>query len=188
MKEVWKPIENYEGLYEVSNIGNVRSLPRVVRGNYGSTQPKRGRMLKHSIDKDGYHQVVLSKDAKTKHYRVHRLVAMAFIPNPNNHPQINHINEKVDDNRVENLEWVTCTQNINHGSRTKRMSKTRKGSGVLGKPVLQIDTNTGEILGEYKSCEDAARQLKGESANGSMINHCCRKKAKTAYGYKWQYK
>lgn len=105
-EEIWKPIKDFEGYYEVSNIGRVRSL------NYKRTG--KGKILKNIEDYKGYLEVVLTKNGKRKQFKVHRLVAEAFIPNPENKPCIDHINTIKSDNRVENLRWVTYKENSNN--------------------------------------------------------------------------
>lgn len=107
-------LEGFEDLYEVSNKGRVRSVDRVFVRKNGRIQPVKGKILKQTKDKDGYCKVYLSNQGIEKNVFVHRLVAEAFIPNPDNLPQVNHINSKKDDNRVENLEWITNQQNVQH--------------------------------------------------------------------------
>ena len=119
MKETWKPIKNYEGLYEVSNKGQVRSL------NYKRTGEI--KILKLRVDKYGYLQVHLSKNGKHYAKSIHRLVAQTFIPNPNNYSQVNHKDEKRDNNNVENLEWCNCKYNNNYGNRNKKISESISG-------------------------------------------------------------
>ena len=164
--EIWKDIEGFEGLYQVSNLGRVKSL-----GN-GLTW-KTERILKTVRTKDGYLKLVLSKNNVRKYFRVHRLVAQAFIPNPDNLPEVNHKNEDKTDNRVENLEWCTLDYNIRYGTHFKRSGKARR------KPVLCVETGI-----VYPSVSIAAISVKGLYGN---ISSCCNGKRNTAYGYHWQY-
>ena len=106
MKEIWKNVEGFEGLYEVSNLGRVKALDRYVVNN-GGLQHKKERILKQRINKNKHCTVVLCKDGKTYPRLVHRLVAIAFIPNPDNKPIIDHIDTDPTNNRVDNLRWVT---------------------------------------------------------------------------------
>jgi len=131
MKEIWKDIKNYEGLYQVSNLGNVKVLDRIVNSAIkNNNKVKRlGKTLKQ-YNKQGYMQVVLTYNKIRKYCNVHRLVAEAFIPNPNNLPQVNHIDENPLNNRVDNLEWCTAKYNCNYGNRNNKIyNKTsfRKG-------------------------------------------------------------
>lgn len=114
MKEVWKPIIGYEGLYEVSNKGRVKSLSRKVTGGAKGYFRLAPETIRKPFLTNGYEKVDLWKDNKKKIFRVHRLVAQAFIENPNNYLEINHINGIKTDNRVENLEWCTAQQNTLH--------------------------------------------------------------------------
>ncbi|MBQ6232834.1 MAG: HNH endonuclease [Clostridia bacterium] len=117
MAEHWKPIPLYEGLYEVSDYGNVRSLKRATTS---------GKMLKGTLDKDGYIKVCLSKNNLKKTCPIHRLVANAFIPNPDNLPCINHLDENKQNNVVGNLEWCTVERNNNYNNRQYRAGAKRR--------------------------------------------------------------
>lgn len=134
--EIWKDIKGYEGYYQVSNYGRVKSSPRIiVRGDIN--QPIKTRIRKSFITM-GYLKLGLSKKGKTENVFVHRLVAEAFIPNPNNYPQVNHKNENKTDNRVENLEWCDSRYNNNFGSHNRRAALTKnKGCRILQKPMTE---------------------------------------------------
>ena len=165
MKE-WKDIEGYEGLYQISNEGEIRN----VRNN---------KNLKIFKTKYGYFHVILSKNGKTKQHIVHRIVADAFIPNPKNYPCVNHKNECKDDNSVENLEWCDWKYNCNYGTRNKRMAKS------LSKKVYQY-TLDGTLIKIWKSTREA--ETIGYSHQN--IASCCRgvKSYNTYKGYRWSYK
>ena len=115
--EVWKDIEGYEGLYQVSNFGNIKSLPR-IRHNGKGTYIQKEKLLKQTFTSTGYKKVELCKDGKRKGFKVHRLVAIAFIPNPDNKPEVNHIDGNKINNNIDNLEWVTSSENTIHAYET----------------------------------------------------------------------
>jgi len=170
MEEYWKPVEGYEGLYEVSNEGRVRSL------NYNKTGET--KILRPLMIGGGYLQVQLWKDGKVKMLLVHRLVAITFIPNPDNLPQVNHKNEDKTDNRVVNLEWTTAIENSNYGTRNRRISE------ALSKPVLQF-SKIGRFIQEWSSANEVERVL---GFQHSHIAECCNEKLKSYKGYIWKYK
>ena len=173
MTEIWLPIEGYENLYEVSNLGRVRRLESVVNGKAGSKRKVPEKILKPGTHRNGYLFVTLSKNGIRRHFLLHRLVATAFIPNPNNLPQVNHLSEDKLNNTVENLEWCTAKENNNYGTRTKRASEK------LQKPVLCVELN--QI---FPSLTDAARQLRLSVGNlGSVLTGY----SKTAGGYHFEY-
>ena len=119
MKEIWKNIKGYEGLYQVSNLGRVKSLER--KDNLGRKVNE--KILKNRNATHGYIAVILSKDSNKKTYRVHRLVAEAFIPNPNKYLEVNHKDENKSNNRIDNLEWCDRKYNCNYGTFKERHSK-----------------------------------------------------------------
>lgn len=119
-REIWKPIVGYEGLYEISNYGNIRSMPRVIMRKDGKPYAvKTIKVLKPCYDKDGYLRIELNNNGVAKKYYVHRLVANSFIPNNSNKSQVNHKNAVKDDNSIENLEWVTNQENRDHAVKNK---------------------------------------------------------------------
>ena len=183
MNEVWKDIEGYEGLYQVSNLGRVRSLGRdiVRRTRYGTMAPYHisGRVLKPLHSQGDYCYVHLfDKDGTSTNHKVHRLVAKAFVPNPDNLNEVNHIDEDKDNNRADNLEWCKHVDNCNHGTRNER-SKAKRS-----KPVQQLDAD-GNVVAEYPSTIEAER-VTGTSRY--QIRMCCNGKYKTAGGYRWKFK
>lgn len=172
--EIWKDIKDYEGLYQVSNFGNIMSL------NYGRTgKPKKMTPYKN---KRGYLQVCFRFGGKKTQPFIHRLVAEAFLSNPNNLPEINHKDEDKTNNSVENLEWCTREYNNNYGTRNERVSK-KMTNGKLSKPVLQF-SKTGDFIREYPSTMECERN----GFDRSAVCRCCRGKLKTAYGFIWKYK
>ena len=128
MKEIWKDIPEYEGLYQASNLGNIRVLNRVVNSGIknNNTVIRKGKLLKQRINQ-GYYEVALSKDNKKRFLKVHRLIAITFIPNLNNLPSINHKDENKLNNRVDNLEWCSIKYNCNYGTRNQRISLANRG-------------------------------------------------------------
>lgn len=148
--EEWRPIVGYEGRYEVSNIGRVKSLGRYIIGNGGTLYWHSERIMKPQKNHKGYLNVPLSKDGVYRTCTIHRLVAMAFIQNPNNYPEINHINEDKADNRVDNLEWCTAKHNNNWGTRRQRVIESNSI------PLVAIRFSTGERL-YFKSKAEALK-------------------------------
>jgi hypothetical protein len=129
MEEQWKDIKGYEGLYEVSNLGNVRSLDRVIKSKHNGTMLRKGQILTPFYEeKKGYYQVSLSKDGKNKKHRVHRLVASAFLDNPHSYTDVNHKDEVKTNNNVDNLEWCTRKYNNNYGTKPERTRKAMMGN------------------------------------------------------------
>lgn len=181
--EVWKDIEDYEGLYQVSNLGRVRSVDFSFE-NGKSTYIQRRIINQEPLR--GYLKVNLSKNNKHKHFQVHRLVAEAFLPNLDNLPQVNHINECPWDNAVWNLEWCDAKYNVNYGNCLTKRGNTQKKTMSTMKPVLQY-TLDGQFVAEYPSMKEAARQT---GVDNTYISTCCReyRNSKTAGGYIWKYK
>lgn len=194
MQEKWMPIKDYEGLYEISNFGNVKSLKKEWIGfNYKSkTYHKvtmKERIMKPSISKCGYKQVLLSKSNKQSLKLVHRLVAETFIPNELNKPCVNHIDGNKLNNRVENLEWCTYQENNLHAWKNNLVTAYLKGKTgkehSKSKKVIQYDIN-GKIIKKWDCISDAVRELK---IDGGRITKCCQHKkyCHTAGGYSWEY-
>ena len=174
-KEIWRDIQGYEGKYQVSNMGRVKSL------NYRQTGKE--RILRGIGTILGYLTVNLYQDGKMKTHKVHRLVALAFLPNPYNLPQINHLDENKENNCIDNLEWVSCKENINHGTRNQRVSEKERNDPKRSKPIIGIDKVTGLIV-EFPSAMEASRQL---DVDNSSICKCCKGKKKSCGGFYWYY-
>ena len=177
MSEEWRDVVGYEGRYQVSSMGRVKSLERKVRHWRGGERIQKERILKPSNDRGGYLLVSLCDGEKRKTLTVHRLVCQAFHENPDNKPQVNHINEIKTDNRACNLEWSTAKENNNHGTRTERSAKTRS------KPVGQY-TLDGELVKIWQSPCEAGKQI---GLSDSHVSKVANGKLKTAYGFIWKY-
>ena len=177
IQELWKDIQGYEGLYQISNLGRVKSLERIIVTNNGITKKISEKILKPYIKGTGYYNIVLRKDSKTKCYFVHRLVANEFIPNPDNLPQVNHKDENKLNNNVDNLEWCTSKYNNNYGTHNERHALTRS------KTVYQYSLDK-KLLSVWKSTHDVNYKLGYHQGN---IAVCCRVERKTAYNCIWSY-
>ena len=175
MEEIYKDIEGFEGLYQVSNKGNVKSLVN----NKGVAREK---LLKLVNIGNGYLRVILCKDKTRKRFFVHRLVANAFLPNPTNLPCVNHIDECSTNNFVTNLEWCTHKYNCNFGTRNERMSKSKRNDHNKSKKVYQY-SKEGELIAVWKSTNEAGRN----GYNFGNVASCCRGKRKSYKGYIWSY-
>ena len=169
MKEIWKDVKDYEELYQVSNLGRVKRVTS-------------GRILKGGKDKKGYLKVRLSKNNIKSTKTIHRLVAQAFIPNPENKPQVNHIDENKTNNSVDNIEWMTAKENINHGTRNERIGK----ANIISKSISIIATNlkTGKSQ-EFYGISECARQLGLHNQN---ITAVLKGKRRQTGGYTFKYK
>lgn len=157
-----KDVVGYEGLYAVTSCGKVWSY-------------KYKKFLKPKADRNGYLFVTLCKNYKMKNYKIHRLVAMAYIPNPENLPQINHKDENKTNNCLQNLEWCNAKYNSNYGTRNDKVSNSLKI------PILQYSLD-GEFIREWPSATDVGNEVQGN------ICKCLKGKLKSSYGYIWKYK
>ena len=178
--EEWRPVAGYEDIYEVSNYGRVRSLDRVIMRCDGKKMPLKGTFLKPIPERNGYLRVDLSraengKITSKRHY-IHRLVAIAFIPNPLGLPEINHKDEDKTNNHVENLEWCDRSFNCSYGAWVE------KHIGQRRKKVVSILDDT--VVKEYASINDAARDV---DANCGSIMRVLRGERKHCRGYEWRY-
>lgn len=182
-KEIWKSIVGWEDFYEVSNFGDVRSIDRIVNCCYNSKQLVKGRILSQRPNQNGYLMVSLYRNHQRTVKYAHRLVAEAFIENPQCLPQVNHRDEIKTNNHVDNLEWCDGYYNMNYGTVRKRLSDCHKD---MGRKVYQINKHTNEIIAIHAN---SARAMELTGIDASAINKCClnRPKFKTAGGYKWEY-
>ena len=167
MKEEWRPVVGYEGLYEVSNMGRVKSVERTAWNGKGYRIVAE-RILKGRRTKKGYLQVQLHQDAKIKPYYIHRLVAQSFLDNPDNLPEVNHIDQDKTNNCIDNLEWCTSQYNIEYSQ---------------AKPVIGIDKITGLIL-EFSSAHEVERMI---GIAQQSICACLKGRQKSAGGFYWYY-
>lgn len=182
MEEIWKDIINYEGLYQVSNLGNVRSLNYLRTGEI--------KLLKQGTNNKGYKCVHLFKNRKGKNYSVHRLVAMAFIPNPDDLPIVNHKDEDKINNNVNNLEWCTNEYNINYGTAMKRSSENHKGKykgkdSPVSKPILMYDRE-GNFIRRF-DCISDTNEYFGKKNAYKNVSSCLRGERPTAYNHIFKY-
>lgn len=189
IEEIWKDIVGYEGYYEVSNIGRIRSLSRTYPHWRSGLINKAGRIIKPRISKHGYLRLFASVHQVKTYVSVHRAVAIAFIPNPENKPQVNHKNCIKSDNRLENLEWATASENSSHHHKVKPVNYNRPNLGRLGinsfrhKEVYQISFD-GFLIGHFGSAAEAHRATK---VPYSSIVMCASGRCKRGHGYIWSY-
>lgn len=180
MEEIWKDIKGYEGLYQVSNLGRVKSLFRY------------SKILKNKIGNNGYCTVCLYGNKKPCFKLVHRLVAEAFIPNPDGKPCVDHINTVRDDNRVENLRWCTTRENCNNPISLEKMSKNtilrkciKKGKEhPNASPIIQFDLENN-LIRKWDCIADAEREFGNHRRIQDCLSNSSRRK--TAYNSKWEY-
>lgn len=182
--ENWKDIKGYEGFYQVSDCGNVRSLARDVYRQDGTFHHHlKEKILVPSLNSKGYVKVHLYKNGKRKVMTIHRLVAMAFLPNPENKPMVNHKDENPLNNFVENLEWCSAQYNANYGTRNERIAKNHKnvklGNHPRAKQVFCVELN--------KTFDCAKRAQEELGIWKSAIAKVCKGKAETAGGFHWRY-
>lgn len=181
--EIWRDVIGYEGLYKISSLGRVKSL------KYGKE-----KILKLGKNNYGYLIVVLCKEGTRRTCKVHRLVAIAFIPNPSNLPQVNHKDENPSNNKVENLEWCDATYNLNYGTRLQRIDYKARTANTdykaiseklatkLSRQVYQY-TLEGNLVKIWQSTNECGRN----GFNQGTVSACCRCKRKTHKGFIWSY-
>ena len=175
MQGIWKDVEGYEGIYQISSFGNVKSK----RFWLGNRYIYRDRILKTSKSSSGYLQVIFSKDGKTKSKFIHRLVAFAFLENKNNYEEINHKDENKENNNVNNLEWCNRKYNMNYGNIKEKLANKK------AKKVAKYNKNES-LLKIYKSIKKASID---NNVQSNAIVACCKHKKgyKTCGGYRWEY-
>lgn len=196
MEEIWKDIEGYEGYYQISNLGRVKSLSRTTKFgmNYKTSNDI---MLSASIGKRGYYVVSLNKDGVSKTFTLHRLIAKAFIPNPENKRFIDHINTIRTDNRIENLRWVTAKENANNSITLMKNRESAKLRWSVGKFAnrrenlhyikVQQFTKDGVFVKEYDSIKNASLQTGIDSSSISAVCLGTNPKRHTAGGFIWKH-
>ena len=178
LEEEWRPVKGYEDIFEVSNLGRIRSVERVVKaGKYG-TKFVKSRILKLEMNKKGYLMTRATRKYGCKRLVVHRFVAEAFIPNPNNYPIVNHKDERKDNNVVTNLEWCTHSYNTLYGTCQQRRAIHRQ------RTVEMIDMKTHEVIKVFSSMKRAEEET---HTPAKQISHVCRGYDKSARGYFWRY-
>jgi len=176
--EKWRQIPRLDGTYFVSTLGNVKRVEHIRVNSRGIPHHIKEKAISQGNDKDGYKQVCLhTSDGRQHQRKVHRLVAEAFIPNPNDYPCVNHKDECKSNNSVSNLEWCTRTYNINYGTTKQRIAKS------LARPIAQFSKN-GKLIAKFGSAKEAQREL---GYADWYIGACCKGKVHQAYGYVWKY-
>lgn len=187
INEIWKPIKDFEGLYEISNIGRIKRLDRYIKDSRGVVQHFRESILSPSRNKYGYLQTTLRKNSVKYTVRIHKLVATAFVNNPKNKPIIDHIDGNKLNNNSTNLRWVTYSENIMNPNTHKRfkeiVTKLRKAEGT---PICKLDDNYN-IIETFSSFEEAAKNV---NCSSQLIKNACRlgHKHYKAKGYHWKKK
>lgn len=176
MKEIWEDIKDYEGVYKISNFGNIKRIDK----------HKLGRILSYNKDTTRYPTATLCKNKTRKSVNIHRIVAQTFIPNTENKPCVNHLNGIKTDNRIDNLEWVTYSENIKHSLKVLKQRHNRVGlfgkRNPCSKAVLRF-TKSGEYLDSFGGMIDAERCI---GINHRRISDCCNGRKKTAGGFVWR--
>lgn len=170
--EHWLTLKDFPH-YEISTLGRIRS-----------NKKQKPIILKKYTRKSGYEAVILRYNGKAYYRYVHRLIAQTFLPNPENYPQVNHINEVKNDNRVDNIEWCTAKQNLNYGTRNERISKTSKGKTKNEVHYILQYTKDNVLINVFESSADAERKT---GIHHCMILNVCKGLFHTSGGYIWRY-
>lgn len=178
-EEIWNDIKGYEGLYQVSNKGNVKSLERTCKTKWYVRRVKE-RIYAQSLDRYGYPIVTLHKNGKRSTFTVHKLVASAFLKKPDGCNSINHIDENKQNNNLENLEWCTVQENNAYGTRAERIAQNQQ------QPILQCDLE-GNVIKEWPGMNAVSRET---GYDQGLISKVCNNvyRHRTAYGFKWKFK
>lgn len=183
MEKIWKDIKGYEGLYQISNLGRVKSLKRKVYAGRNTLRWQDERILSNNkTNGHGYKIVALSKENRSQNKYIHRLVAEAFLDNPNNYKYINHKDENKDNNCVNNLEFCTAQYNATYRDLHIR-NGLKNRNNRLSKKIYQLDDDNN-IIKEYPSISEASRQL---NVSIQAISDCLNGKTKHSCGYKWEF-
>lgn len=195
-EEIWKDIKDFPN-YQISSYGRVKSKERITQIKNGIYARRKEKILKLFHNKKGYAQTILYKDKKPHPVKIHRLVAQHFITNPENKPQVNHIDGNKKNNQVENLEWCTCKENMKHSYKIGLRNKDllRKNMRIVGKnlrgkkgnhirKVSQIDKNSNEIIKIWDSLTEASKEI---NINVTTIQNVCAQRKRTAGGFIWKY-
>lgn len=185
MKEEWRDIKGYEGIYQVSNYGRIKSLSRIISIGRGHFRLSNEKILKQSESNKGYYIICLHNNYKERKHLVHRIVYESFIGDIPKGMEVNHIDENPKNNKVTNLNLLTHKENLNWGTVRIRQSEKHKGkiNNHLSKKTLQYDLD-GNLIKEWPSSMEIERQLGFRQGN---IGMCCRGIRKSAYGYVWKY-
>ena len=184
MQEIWKDIKDYEGLYQVSNLGRVKSLKKTIIRNNNYQQTFKEKILKPGLAKNGYLTVMLFKNKKGKTHTIHSLVAKTFLNNGDGYRCINHIDGNKTNNKATNLRWVTNSENIRnentYNNFKEKVTQVRKSEI---KPVYQLDNNYN-VIHKFNSADEAANSV---GCTASLIRNCCKIKHYKAKGFHWTY-
>lgn len=177
MTEVWKDVVGYEEYYQVSNLGRYRSKDRQTFGRNKTKRTVKGKILKATAGANGYLSARFCVKGNRKMILLHRVVAMAFLSNPNSLPEVNHKDEDITNNCVDNLEWCTSAYNANYGTRNEKLAEIHR------KPVNQLDMN-GELIKRWRCAKDACDYLR---IDRSGVMRVCKGRRKAYKGYRWEY-
>ena len=184
MSDIWFDIPGFKNIYQISRSGHVLALEKTLKSSRGNgIVLRKQKLIKDRPDKDGYRIISLSKNKEAFTLKIHRLLGIVFIDNPENKPQINHKNRIKYDNNLSNLEWVTQSENMLHSYRNGTRKSIMNGMNPYSKTVYKYDLNKN-LIDVYLSASDAGRKNKLIPTN---ISKCCRLKKGTCGGFIWEY-